>query len=98
MFRNPEGGIIGANRTMPFRQRTGEGPVDPIIEELRSVATWEMILAGVVAVLVTMWFMPGIRESMKRNKENADQPKDWRGLLFPMVFVVLFVLLLISMV
>lgn len=62
------------------------------------MATWEIILAGAFAILVTLWFMPGLRESMKRSKENADQPKDWRGLLFPLLFVVLFVMLLISMV
>ena len=62
------------------------------------MATWEMILAGVVAILVTMWFMPGIKESMRKNKEQEDQPKDWRGVIFPILFVVLFVMLLISLV
>jgi len=45
-----------------------------------------------------MWFLPGIRESMKRDKEQADQPKDWRGLILPLIFVILFVMLLISIV
>ncbi|WP_290653077.1 hypothetical protein [Aquisalimonas sp.] len=62
------------------------------------MAAWEMVLAGIFAVLVTMWFLPGIRESMKRDKEQADQPKDWRGLILPLIFVILFVMLLISIV
>lgn len=100
LFRNAFRGIIGAIRTralLPWTRRAGNC-VQAREEKRRDMATWEMILAGIVAVLVTMWFMPGIRESMKRSKENPDQPKDWRGVLLPIVFVVLFVLLLVSII
>ena len=62
------------------------------------MATWEMVLAGIIAIAVTMWFLPGIRAQMNQQKEKTDQPKDWRGLILPLVFVALFVLLLISIV
>ena len=62
------------------------------------MATWEMVLVGIIAIAVTMWFLPGIRGQLNQQKEKADQPKDWRGLILPLVFVVLFVLLLISIV
>lgn len=62
------------------------------------MATWEMVLAGIVAAAVTMWFLPGIRQQLSRTREATDQPKDWRGVILPLVFVALFVLLLISLV
>lgn len=62
------------------------------------MAIWEMLLVGALAILVTMWFLPGIRESFRRNAEMKEEQKDWRGLILPLVFVTLFVLLLISLV
>lgn len=62
------------------------------------MATWEILLAGIAAIAVTMWFLPGIRESLKQNKDRDDVPRDWRGVILPLVFVALFVLLLISLV
>lgn len=62
------------------------------------MATWEIALAGIAAIAVTMWFLPGIRESLKQNKDRDDVPHDWRGVILPLVFVALFVLLLISLV
>lgn len=61
------------------------------------MATWEIILAGAAAILVTMWFLPGIRSQFQR-QEESDVPKDWRGVILPLVFVALFVALLISLV
>ncbi|MEX0729206.1 MAG: hypothetical protein WED00_04160 [Aquisalimonadaceae bacterium] len=58
---------------------------------------WEIILAGAVAILVVMMFMPRIRESMQRSAEQ-DKPKDWKGALIPLALVALFVVFLISLV
>jgi len=60
-----------------------------------AMATWEIVLMGIVAALVLMFFLPRIRESMKRSEAQAD--KDWRGALLPLLAVVLFVLLLIAL-
>jgi NADH:ubiquinone oxidoreductase subunit 6 (subunit J) len=57
---------------------------------------WEVILAGAIAILVVMLFMPRIRESMKR--ADKQQQRDWRGALIPLLLVALFVILLISLV
>ncbi len=71
-------------------------------ERANAMATWEMVLIGIIAAAVTMWFLPGIRAQMERQKhkeqEEGEQPKDWRGLILPLVFVSLFVLLLISLI
>ncbi len=61
-----------------------------------NMATWEIILVGMLAVLLVMWFLPGIRESMKRSEEQKE--KDWRGALLPLLIVALFVMVLIMLV
>lgn len=60
------------------------------------MATWEILLLGGVAILVVMLFMPGIRQSMQRAREQEE--KDWRGALIPLALVALLVILLISLV
>jgi hypothetical protein len=55
---------------------------------VETASTWEIILAGVVALLVILWFRPGIKAA----------PKDWPSVLIPLAVVVLFVLLLIALV
>ncbi len=55
--------------------------------------TWEKILLGIAALLILLWFFPGVRAAMKHApKGTAD---DWKGLLFPIGLVVLLVALLI---
>ena len=59
------------------------------------LATWEKILLGVLALLIIIWFFPGIKNLMK---ESADAPRDWPAVLLPLVAVAAFVVLLISIV
>ena len=59
-------------------------------------ATWEKILLGAAALLILMWFLPGIKASLEHSRRA--ERKDWRGFLIPLLLVVLFVLFLISMV
>lgn len=61
-----------------------------------NMATWEIVVVGILAVLLVMWFLPGIRESMKRTDEQKE--KDWRGALLPLLMVALFVIVLIMLV
>ncbi|MCP1676339.1 hypothetical protein J2T57_003500 [Natronocella acetinitrilica] len=61
-----------------------------------NMATWEVVLAGAVAALLVMFFLPRLRESMKRSSEQKE--KDWRGALIPLLLVVIFVILLVSLV
>lgn len=42
---------------------------------------WEMILAGVLALLMILWFTPGIKR-MLEDSRNA-QEKDWRDSSYP---------------
>jgi L,D-transpeptidase ErfK/SrfK len=60
------------------------------------MALWEQILVGALAVVLVIWLGPGIKAALAQSREAKD--KDWRGVLLPLVFVVLFVLLLISWV
>ena len=59
------------------------------------MATWEMILVGVVLVLVLLWIRPGVKATIQQSR-NAE--RDWPGLLLPLGAVILFVLLLLAMV
>ena len=62
---------------------------------MENAATWEILLAGVVALLVILWFRPGIRAALERSRAAE---KDWKAALIPLLLVVAFVLLLISLV
>ena len=55
---------------------------------------WEQILLGMVAVIVTFLFWPGIKKAIEQSK-NVENP-DWAGALIPIGVVVLFIILLIS--
>ena len=63
---------------------------------MQSMATWEMILVGILVVLVLLWIRPGIKNVFEQSRQA--EYKDWAGVLIPFGFVVLFVLLLIMMV
>ncbi len=56
---------------------------------------WEQILVGLVAILVLVFFLPGVKATLERSKQAE---KDWPGLLIPMAFVVgliIFVIMLL---
>jgi len=55
---------------------------------------WEKILLGVLALLVILWFRPGIKAALEQSR-RAEQ-KDWRGVVIPIIVVVLFVIFLVS--
>ena len=59
------------------------------------LATWEKILLGVLALLIVLWFFPGVKTLMK---ESTDATRDWPAIVLPLVAVVAFVVLLISIV
>lgn len=60
------------------------------------LAGWEKILLGLIAVVILFWLGPGLKTVFQQS--DAQQEKDWKGVLIPLVLVILFVLLLISMV
>ncbi|MCP5158876.1 MAG: hypothetical protein H6974_01495 [Gammaproteobacteria bacterium] len=62
---------------------------------METTAWWELLLGGIVALLVILWFRPGIKAAMERSKTTQ---KDWPAVLIPIGLVVLFVILLIQMV
>jgi len=56
--------------------------------------TWEQVALGAVIVVVLIMGFPRIKASMK---EAEGKPKDWAGVIVPVVIVVLFVVLLIQL-
>jgi hypothetical protein len=54
-----------------------------------------MVLVGALVVLVLFWIGPGIKPMLEQSRQAE---KDWAGLLLPIIAVILFVILLISMV
>ena len=62
---------------------------------METAAWWEILLGGLVAVLVILWFQPGIRAAIERGKTAK---KDWPAVLIPLALVVLFVILLTQLV
>lgn len=62
---------------------------------MEDMATWEMVLVGALVVLVLFWISPGIKPMLEQSRQAE---KDWTGLLVPIIAVILFVILLISMV
>lgn len=61
-----------------------------------AVEPWEAVLAGVGALLLLMFFVPGVREQLKNSPRGTAE--DWKGLLLPIGLVVLFVVLLVALV
>ena len=62
---------------------------------MESAAWWEILLGGVVALLLILWFRPGIKAAIERSRTAK---KDWPAALIPLALVALFVLLLIQLV
>ena len=59
------------------------------------MSIWENLLLGVMVLGIIFWMRPGIKSSFKMSK-NAES--DWKGLLLPIAFVLIFVVFLIAMV
>jgi len=55
---------------------------------------WEKIILGVLALLLILWFRPGIKAVFEQSR-RAEQ-KNWKEVLIPILIVVLFVIFLIS--
>ena len=62
---------------------------------METAAWWEILLGGLMAALVILWFRPGIKAAIERSRTAK---KDWPAALIPLALVVLFVLLLIQIV
>ena len=61
---------------------------------METAAWWEILLGGLAALLVILWFQPGIKAALERSRTAK---KDWPAALIPLGLVVLFVLLLIQL-
>ncbi len=62
---------------------------------MEAAAWWEILLGGMVALLVILWFRPGLKAAIERSRTAK---KDWPAVLIPLGLVVLFVLLLVQLV
>jgi hypothetical protein len=63
---------------------------------MEQLSTFEMIMLGAIAIGVLFWIGPGIKGALQQSREAEN--KDWTGVLFPMIIVVIFVFFLIKMV
>lgn len=59
------------------------------------LATWEMIVVGVLAVGLLFFALPGLK---RLNEEARKAEKDWPGFLLPIGAVVLLIIVLIIFV
>ncbi|MXW48101.1 MAG: hypothetical protein F4239_04200 [Gammaproteobacteria bacterium] len=59
------------------------------------LATWEMIVVGVLAVGLLFFVLPGLK---RLNEEARKAEKDWPGFLLPIGAVVLLIVVLILFV
>ncbi len=59
------------------------------------LATWEMIVVGVLAVGLLIFVLPGLK---RLNEEARKAEKDWPGFLLPIGAVVLLIIVLILFV
>jgi cytochrome c oxidase assembly factor CtaG len=57
------------------------------------MAMWEQVLLGIAGFILVFLFWPGAKAAMERSK--AVENPDWKGALFPLGLVVLFVILLV---
>ena len=57
---------------------------------------WEAILAGVLVLAVLFFFGPGAKRAAE--KAPKAQAGDWKGVLVPILLVVLFVVFMIMMI
>jgi len=62
---------------------------------MQELATWEMLLLGVLVILLMFWFMPGLKAQLKQSQEAE---KDWKALLIPLAAVVGFIIILLALV
>lgn len=62
---------------------------------MEAFSSWESLLLGVIVLLVIFWMRPGIKASIEQSRKA---PADWRALLVPLGFVVLFVIFLMVVV
>ncbi len=62
---------------------------------MQTIDTWEMVLAGIAAMLLVLWLRPGIRTAIERSRQATE--RDWGAVLLPLGLVVLFVVLLIAL-
>jgi L,D-transpeptidase ErfK/SrfK len=66
------------------------------MQAANDMALWQQMLVGVAALLLVLWMRPGLQAAMAQSR--AAERKDWKSVLIPILLVILFVLMLISMV
>jgi hypothetical protein len=59
---------------------------------LEPYSIWETLAIGALALLVILWFRPGMREALDRSRQVEAR---WGDLVLPLGVVILFVLFLI---
>ena len=63
--------------------------------------TWEKILAAVILGGMVLFALPRVKQLLQKEQQQSQQsnePNDWKGFIFPMLLVALFVIFLIMSV
>lgn len=60
---------------------------------MNELSIWEQIALVLLTVGVIFWFRPGIKRALEETRQAEE--KDWKSVLIPIGFVVLFVIFLI---
>ena len=60
---------------------------------MNGMSIWEQIALLLIAVGVIFLFRPGIKRAMEESRQAEE--KDWKSVLIPIAFVILFVIFLI---
>ena len=55
---------------------------------MEPMETWEKVLLGVLALLVLLWFRPGIKQMLERSRQAK---KDWPAVILPWTVKVPYV-------
>ncbi len=56
-------------------------------------SVWEQVFLAILAIALVFLFRPGIKKALAESKRAEN--KDWAAVLWPVAFVVLFVVFLV---
>jgi uncharacterized membrane protein YidH (DUF202 family) len=63
--------------------------------------SWEKIVAAIILGGMVLFALPRVKQMLHKEQEQSrekSEPNNWRGFIFPMLLVVLFVVFLIMSV
>ena len=62
---------------------------------MESYSLWENLLLALMVLGMLFWMGPGIKATLEKSRTAKS---DWRGVVVPIGFVIMFVIFLVAMV